>query len=139
MPETGVPMAVPIVPPVPTVVEQKPLTNSVPLNMAIGAGAAGAVNYGVAKGVGDDVWPSGIAIVLNVVMQPAKKMFPFLKHQEWAIVFMLLLGVAVLYFFVFDRDFARALINGAGGVIDAIGNYKADKAAGLNVFQPADD
>lgn len=136
MPGIDTPQVVPVQ--LGPIVNKGPITSSAPLNIGLGTAAIAVANYGVSW-VTEDKWSSGIALVLNVIMQPAKKMLPFLSHYEWACLFMFIVAAALLYFFVFPGDVAQALVKGGGAVIDAIGNYKGDKASGFNIMKPAVD
>lgn len=118
------------------------MTASAPLNMGLGAAAVGGVNTGVialqAAG-GDPPWANGTAIILNLLMQPIKTHIPVFKHGEWAILLMMMAAFALGYFVIFHGDSAKALMNMGYSTITALGNYKGDKASGLNILPPASD
>lgn len=120
------------------IVQQGPVTQSAPLNVGLGLTAAGAINAGTMKLSQDDPIHNVIGVLLNLLMQPLKKMFPILKRHEAAVFVMLLIALAVAIL-LSDGDHRKAFRDGVLGVIDALGNYKADKMSGMNILKPADD
>lgn len=122
------------------VVGQGPLTSSAPLNIGIGTAAVGGVNTGMValqSAGGDPPWANGMAIILNLLMQPLKKQFPLLQQHEWAILVMMAIAFVLGYIVIFHGDSAKAFINMGYSTVTALGNYKGDKASGLNILPPA--
>lgn len=122
------------------VIGQGPVTTSAPLNIAMGMGVAGASQAGFAAVTGDG-WVLATSIFLNLVSQLVKgpKWFP--EHKGLIIV-MLLASFLIGYFIWYgslndglDR-LRESFANMANSTMQAILNYKADKAAGLNALPP---
>lgn len=124
------------------VVGQGPVTANAPLNMAMGAGVVGATQAGfMAVTGGGEVLAT--SLFLNLVSQLVKDIKWFPEHKG-LIVLMLILSFAVGYFVFYlaspdtgDR-IANSFRNMANSTMQAIVNYKGDKAAGLNALAPAD-
>lgn len=117
-----------------------PLTTSAPLNVGIGAVTVGGVNAGVVglqSLSGELPWANGTAIILNLIVQVFKKKLSFLQKHEWTILAMMLIAFGMGYFVIFHGDSAKALMNMGYSVITALGNYKGDKASGLNILPAA--
>lgn len=123
------------------VLQQRPITSSVPLNVGIGAVVAAIPNagYGVIAQQMDPLGPlinSGMAAFLNIIAQPMKNI-KGLDQNTWLAPILLVIAFIVGYFLVFGGEANKAFLNAATSTITAIANYKADKAAGTNILQPA--
>lgn len=125
------------------VIGQGPVTTNAPLNIAMGMGIAGASQAGFAAMTGD-AWVLATSTFLNLVGQLVKgpKWFP--EHKGLIIV-MLVVSFVIGYFIWYggiqdglDR-LRESFANMANSTMQAVLNYKADKAAGLNMLPPTKD
>lgn len=142
MPEEQNPIVVtPTTPPTRApVVGQGPVTDNPPTNLAMGVAAAATINYGTNWVAAGDPVPNAVALFLNtVVMQPLKRVFPLFRHAEAAVLVMFIVAFGVVYFIVYKGDEAKAFYDAALSTFQAVANYKADKASGLNILKPAED
>lgn len=122
------------------VIGQGPVTSSAPLNVVMGASVAGATQAGFAAVTGEG-WVLATSMFLNLVGQLVKgpKWFP---EHKGLIVVMLLVSFAVGYFVLFGgvdnltERVRESFVNMSNSTMQAVINYKADKAAGLNVMPP---
>lgn len=122
------------------VIGQGPVTTSAPLNIAMGMGIAGASQAGFAVMTGGG-WVLATSTFLNLIGQLVKgpKWFP---ERKGLIIVMLVISFVIGYFVIFgglsnDLDRLReSFANMANSTMQAVLNYKADKAAGLNMLPP---
>lgn len=122
------------------VVDQGPMTADPVKNLGLGLTGAAVTNYGTQWMAAGDTIPNAIALFLNtIVMQPLKKVFKPARHMEVAVVVMFVVAFAILYLVIFKEDVAKSFYDATLGTFQAIANYKADKASGLNILKPAED
>lgn len=126
------------------IVGQGPVTEHAALNMGIGAGVVGASQAGfmVMTGGGQVLATS---VFLNLVSQLVKDFTWFPEHKG-LIILMLLLSFLVGYFIFYSTGavddparLANSFMNMANSTMQAILNYKGDKASGLNALAPVSD
>lgn len=135
------------------VVGQGPVTENAPVNMAMGAGVAGATAWGMAQMTGGPE-VLGTALFLNLTGQLTKKIKWFPEHEGLIVLFMVLAFVAGLVFFYphtlgapitgnWIQDLlgdtsrlGKAFLHMANSTMEALLHYKADKASGLNIMPP---
>lgn len=119
------------------IVGKGPVTEHAPLNMAIGAGVVGATQAGfMAVTGGGQVLAT--SVFLNLISQLVKDVKWFPEHKG-LIVVMLLVSFVIGYFIFYQGDVGNSFINMANSTMQAILNYKGDKAAGLNAMAPVPD
>lgn len=116
------------------IVGKGPITDNAGLNTAIGTAVVGASQAGMATLTGGPE-VLGTSIFLNLVGQLVKKVKWFPEH-EGLIVLFFVLAFLVSVFVLFHGDIARAFLNAANSTMQALVNYKGDKAAGLNIMPP---
>lgn len=114
------------------IVGQGPVTESAPLNMAMGAGVVGATHWGMAALTGGPE-VLGTSVFLNLVGQLFKNIKWFPEHKGLIVLF-LILSFVVAYFVLFDHNVGRAFLHMANSTMEALINFKADKASGLNIM-----
>lgn len=122
------------------IIGKGPVTEHAPVNLAMGASVVGATQAGfMAVSGGGQVLAT--SIFLNLVSQLVKDIKWFPEHKG-LIVLMLVLGFGVGYFvwYLADQDGASRLsnsfMNAVNSTMQAIMNYKGDKASGLNALAP---
>lgn len=116
------------------VVGQGPVTQSAPVNLAIGGVAAGAAHAGAAMLTGDPL-ANAMALFLNLIAQPIKKLKWF-PEKEGLIVLFIVVSFLIGWFFLYHGDAARTFTTTAVSTMLAKVGYKADKASGLNILEP---
>jgi hypothetical protein len=106
--------------------------------MAMGAAVVGASQYGMAAMTGGPE-VLGTSTFLNLVGQLFKRIKWFPEHEGLIVVF-LVVSFLVAYFLLptIGHDAGRAFLHMANSTMQAILNYKGDKAAGLNVMPPVE-
>lgn len=116
------------------IVGQGPITSSAPLNMAMGAAVVGTSQWGMAALTGGPE-VLGTSVFLNLMGQLFKGAKWFPEHKGLIILF-LVVSFVIAYFVLFDREAGRAFLHMSNSTMEAILNYKGDKAAGLNIMPP---
>lgn len=122
------------------VIVQGPVTESPPLNVAIGASVVGASQLGfmAATGGGQVLATS---LFLNLISQLVKDIKWFPEHKG-LIVLMLCVSFVIGYFIFYRASpddatrLANSFTNMANSTMQAVLNYKGDKASGLNMLVP---
>lgn len=118
------------------VVGQGPVTQSAPLNVAMGAAVVGASQYGMAALTGG-AEVLGTSVFLNLLGQLFKGAKWFPEHRGLIVLFLIIsFVVAFLLLPNTNHDAGKAFLHMANSTMQAILNYKGDKAAGLNVMPP---
>lgn len=102
--------------------------------MMMGAGVVGGSHWGMAQMTGGPE-VLGTSVFLNLVGQLCKK-FKWFPEHEGLILLFLVSSFVIGFFILFQHDTARAFLHMANSTMEAILNYKGDKAAGLNVMPP---
>lgn len=120
-------------PPLP-IVGQGPVTGSAPVNMAMGATVIGASQYGMAA-LTQSTDVLSVSVFLNLLGQLVKGFKWFDEHKLLILVF-LLASFALCFFVLYNHDAVASFKTMANATMQAILNYKGDKAAGLNVMPP---
>lgn len=133
------------------VVGQGPVTDSAPINVAMGASVAGATAWGMTQLTGGPE-VVGTALFLNLVGQLVKRIKWFPEHEGLIALFLLASFAAGLVFFyphspgVPTSDplwqdttrLGKAFLHMANSTMEALLHYKADKASGLNIMPPTE-
>lgn len=122
------------------VVGKGPVTDNAALNMGIGAGVIGTSQAGfMAATGGGQVLATSVSLNLLAQLVKDQKWFP---EHKGLIVLMLLASFAIGYFIFYQTSpddatrLSNSFINMANSTMQAILNYKGDKAAGLNALEP---
>lgn len=120
------------------IVGQGPVTTNAPVNMAMGAAVVAGTQYGMAAMTGGPE-VLGTSTFLNLIGQLFKRIKWFPEHEGLIVVF-LIVSFLVAYFLLptIGHDAGRAFLHMANSTMQAILNYKGDKAAGLNVMPPVE-
>lgn len=118
------------------IIGQGPVTENPLINTAIGMGVVGASQAGFAAMTGS-AEVLGTSTFLNLIGQLFKKVKWFPEH-EGLIVLFLAISFVVAYFLLpgTAHEAGKAFLHMANSTMQAILNYKGDKAAGLNVMPP---
>lgn len=122
------------------IVGKGPVTDNAALNMGIGAGVIGASQTGFMVATGG---PQVLAtsVFLNLIAQLIKDQKWFPEHKG-LIAVMLILSFAVGFFIFYAASsdevtrIGNSFMNMANSTMQAILNYKGDKASGLNAMEP---
>lgn len=122
------------------IVGKGPVTSNAALNMGIGASVVGGSQAGfMAVTGGGQVLAT--SIFLNLVSQLIKDQKWFPEHKG-LIAVMLILSFAVGFFIFYASSpdevtrVGNSFMNMANSTMQAVLNYKGDKAAGLNALEP---
>lgn len=120
------------------IVGQGPITESPPINIAMGAAVVAGSQYGMAAMTGGPE-VLGTSVFLNLVGQLFKGYKWFPEHKGLIVLF-LIISFVVAYFLLpgTAHEAGRAFLHMANSTMQAILNYKGDKAAGLNVMPPTE-
>lgn len=118
------------------IVGQGPVTESAPLNVAMGAAVVGASQYGMAA-MTQSTDVLAVSVFLNLLGQLVKGFKWFDEHKLLILVF-LVASFLVCYFVLYgqDHNLVASFKTMANSTMQAVLNYKGDKAAGLNVMPP---
>lgn len=120
------------------IVGKGPVTDNPVVNTGIAAAVVGGTQAGFAALTGGPE-VLGTSIFLNLVAQIVKKPKWFPEH-EGLIVIMFVVAFVVGIFLLFGvENVGKAFLNAANATMQAILNYKGDKAGGLNVMPPLAD
>lgn len=115
------------------IVGQGPVTNNPLVNMAMGGSVIGVSQWGMAALTGGPE-VLGTSVFLNLVGQLFKGYKWFPEHKGLIVIF-LVVSFLISYFVLFpDHNIARAFQHMANSTMEAILNYKGDKASGLNAM-----
>lgn len=122
------------------IVGKGPVTQNAPLNMAMGASVVGASQAGfMAVTGGGQVLAT--SVFLNLIAQLVKDLKWFPEHKG-LIAVMLVVSFLVGFFIFYAASpdevtrVGNSFMNMANSTMQAVLNYKGDKAAGLNVLEP---
>lgn len=113
-------------------------TDSLPLNIGMGAGMVAASGVGATIATGDP-FVNGVSAFLNVIAQPIKRIPGLGPWMGIILMTIALIGCLLLVDILFDRSWKQAIFNALMGSLQAQANYKADKIAGTNILQPASE